>query len=240
MEEVSAKFENLVRSLDHADKIQIRKTVDAMLELVREFPELATRLETLLADDETNWPLAYVLGHVQHPSPLAKKVLLTTLKNDDPEIRWAIVLLLSRLAKNDPALAGLLLDLLHGESATQRRMALYCLRELDPGGAMLLQALRQAVHDAEPLVRVAAVTTMKNQPALSEEGAFSLIDLLLHDADSRVRCAAALALAHLPQPIPAAHQALKEACQSDNLHVRKACQTALRILEIKKPVPPTR
>ncbi len=236
------ELEFLLDSLSEPDKRQIRKTVDALIALAPQQPDLAQRLEGLLAraGEENRWPIAYILGNLPNPSSLCMEALLAALNSDDPDIRWAVSLLLGRLGKSNHLLVERLVDLVHSGSARQRRMVVYCLRELDLSSSTFWRALRQAIHDPEPLVRVAAITTLKLRPGVGRESLDLLIAILRQDPDSRVQCAAAITLPYLGEPAGTIRAALEEALRTSNLQLQKACLAALELMRKKEPVPPTR
>ena len=236
------ELEFLLHSLSDSDKRQIRKTVDALIALAPQQPDLPHRLEGLLATavQENRWPIAYILGSLPHPSSLCLEALLAALDSNDPDIRWAVTLLLGRLGKNDHLLVERLLDLGQSGTPTQRRMVVYCLREMGTSSGVFWRALQQAIHDAEPLVRVAAVTSLKLCPDLGRESVDLLIGTLHQDPDSRVQCAVAITLAYLGEPAGAICAALEGALHSNNLQLQKACRAALELMKKKAPVPPTR
>ena len=237
----SNELESLLGYLREPDKRQIRKAVDALIALAPQRPDLAHRLEGLLATaaEEDRWPIAYVLGSLPNPSSLCLDTLLAALDSNDPDIRWAITLLLGRLGKSSLLLVERLLDLGRSGTAQQRRMVIYCLREMEPSAAVFWRALQQAAHDAEPLVRVAAVTSVKLSPVPERESFDLLIAALHRDPDTRVRCAAAIALSHLQEPAAAIRAALEDALHINDVQLQKACRAALELMK-KKPVPPTR
>jgi HEAT repeat protein len=242
LDQESEKLERLFASLNHPDKARVRNAVETLIRLVREHPYLVEHLQRLLVetDEEKRWPIAYVLGHVSEPPSLALNVLLESLGTTDPDIRWAVTLLLIDLGKRNWQVVEHLVHLLRGGTPTQRRMAVYCLRDLDLTNSSILLALHQALHDQEPLVRVAAVIALGRPTKGNENVVTSIIDLLLHDPDSRIRCAAAVTLAQLGEPAAAIRAALGEAGHDCDLQVQKACRTALDLLQKKAPVPPTR
>ncbi|MBI2347140.1 MAG: HEAT repeat domain-containing protein [Deltaproteobacteria bacterium] len=165
MEKESRQLLSLIHSLNQPDKRALRQAVDALISTAPRFPHLARELECLLAEKPgtENWPVAYVLAHISSPSPLCLRVLGETLGATDPDIRWAVVLLLVRLAKQNARIVGLLFDLLKSGAPIQRRMALYCLRDTEADETAILQALLESLRDPDPLVRVAAVNSLKNR-----------------------------------------------------------------------------
>ena len=237
MEEDPEQIASLIVSLNHPNKKVIRQAADTLISMAPNFPGLSERLHRLLSDspEEKRWPIAYVLAQISPPSPSCLHALKETLGNKDPDLRWAAGLLLVRLGKGDRGVVALLLDLLKSGTPTQRRMALYCLRDIYVKDATSLQALLQSLRDPDPLVRVAAVSSLKVHSDIGKEGLDVLLDLFLGDPDSRVRHTAALALAQLGAPTREIRRALEEASQSEDAQLRKAANAALDLLRKKEP-----
>lgn len=240
MEELSQEITSLIESLSHSDKKIKRRASDALISVAPKVPALAQRLEQILATTpmESRWPIAYVLGHITLPSALCLEVLKQTLDSKDPDIRWAILLLLVRLAKNDKAMVRVLLELLKAGTATQRRMAVYCLRDLNLNDPVSLQALSESLRDPDPLVRVATVTSLKNRTEINEDQLDCLLQLFSDDPDSRVKYAVAFALVELASPSDKIFTALLDASQSGDPRLKKAATAALDLLK-KKAHPST-
>ncbi|MBI2539706.1 MAG: HEAT repeat domain-containing protein [Deltaproteobacteria bacterium] len=233
MEKESRQLLSLIHSLNQPDKRALRQAVDALISTAPRFPHLARELECLLAEKPgtENWPVAYVLAHISSPSPLCLRVLGETLGATDPDIRWAVVLLLVRLAKQNARIVGLLFDLLKSGAPIQRRMALYCLRDTEADETAILQALLESLRDPDPLVRVAAVNSLKNRADIGRDGLDRLLDVFLRDADLRVRRTTALVLAHLGAPTGEILAALEYASTSRDPHLKKAAEAALALLK---------
>ncbi|MFQ5683814.1 MAG: HEAT repeat domain-containing protein [Candidatus Binatia bacterium] len=229
-----------LKSLDHSDKAVIRAAVDSLTGMAPRTPEIQEVLNRLLNDtsSKNRWAIAYILGQLPNPSQRCLEVLLRTLDSKDREIRWAVCLLLARLGKNNEAVVLLLRDLLKNGSSIQRRMAVYCLRDMKLKDTASLQALLESLQDLDPLVRIAAVTSLKTRPYIGKDGLNLLLHLFLEDADSRVRNAAAVTLARLGAPTNEIRTALKQASQSKDPRLRKAANTALNLLH-KKGAHPT-
>lgn len=237
MKEESERIASLIGSLKHPDKKVIRQAADALISMAPGFPELPDRLGRLLSDlpADKSWPIAYVLAHISSPSPSCLRVLRETLGSKDPDIRWAVSLLLVRLGKNNRGIVSLLLDLLKSGTPTQRRMTLYCLRDLDLKDDISLRAIVESLRDPDPLVRVAAVTSLKTRQGIGPDGMEILLQLFLADPDSRVRYNAAVMLAQLGAPNEDIRRALQEASQSEHLQLKKAAHTALDLLKKRGP-----
>jgi len=237
MEEESERIASLIQSLSHPDKKVTRDAADALISIAPDFPQLAEQLNRLIAETpaESRWPIAYVLGHISPASPSCLPLLTETLGSKDPDIRWAAARLLIRLGKGEHGIDALLIELLKSGSSTQRRMAAYCLRDLDLKDRPSLQALMESLRDPDPLVRVATVAGLKIRSDIGKDGLDYLLDLFLRDSDPRVRHTTALALAQLGAPSREIRQALEEASRSDEPQLKKAAVAALSLLQKKGP-----
>jgi len=233
------KIAALIADLDQLDKPTIRAAVDKLIKLAVAAPALADELNRLLDDSRGRhqWPAAYILAHLPHPSQRVFAVLLNALDHPDPEIRWAVMLLLVRLAKTDRDIVGLLLELRETGTPTQRRTAIYCIRDLSLTDATSLQALLNSLRDDDPTVRVAAVTSLKRRTEIDSDGRKILYDLFVNDPDLRVRNAAAVSLAQLGSPSDEFLAALKTAEVSEHAQLRKAATAALAIIQKRRSAP---
>ncbi|HEY2990681.1 MAG TPA: HEAT repeat domain-containing protein [Candidatus Binatia bacterium] len=240
MDEEPAQLDALIKSLDQPDKKALRRSVDTLIGLARTAPELAGRLSALMdgAPAEKRWPMAYVLAHISPLSPQCLDALEDTLGVDDPDIRWAVAVLLVRLAQAPGSIVvARLIALLQAGKPTQRRMAVYCLRDIGAGVPSLEPALHAALDDPEPLVRVAAATSLKTFPEIGKNALDRLLRMISMDPDSRVRASAALALAHLDAPAEQVRLALQAAGEDSDPRLVKAARAALALLEQKGPAP---
>jgi hypothetical protein len=229
----------LIAKLDHDDKPTIRAAVDALILLAAGSPELCSVLNRRLAEagHKHYWPVAYVLGNLPQPSRAVITGLLNALDHREPDIRWAVSLLLARIAKDNPDLINLLIQLCATGSDNQKRMALYCLRDLALSDTASLTALLAALRDHEPTVRVAAAICLKARPDIDDAGKNILMQAYSNDAESRVRHAAAIALANLGSPAAEFLIALKKNSESENEQTKKAAVAALELLKKRRSAP---
>ena len=236
----SDKIAALIAGLEQSDKSKIRAAVDALISLAVESAPLQNTLSEALNDPQRkhHWPIAYILGHLPHPSNAVVRALLDGLDHREPDIRWAIALLLLRIAQTDSRLVELLIDLCTTGTSHQKRMAIYCIRDLHLTDALSLLALLNALRDAEPLVRVAAVTSLKTRSDLDVSGTNSLVQVFATDPEPKVRNAAAITLAQMGSPSEEFLSALKKAAQSENAQIKKAAFAALALLEKRRSAPP--
>ena len=227
------KIATLMADLEKLDKPTLRKAVDALIPIAADDPRIATTLSELLNDPgrKNRWPIAYILASLPSPTQSSIQVLTETLDHRDPDIRWAVALILIRLAKTDRQVLKLLIGLASKGTANQRRMAIYSLRDVGLMNAESVQTLLASLYDPDPTVRVAAVTSLKMQPGLSENGKNELLLLFLKDEDLRVRNSAAVILAQLGSPSEKFLSELAKASASDNAQLKKAALTAFDILK---------
>ncbi len=187
---------SLIESLAHSDRAVVRTAIDSLVTIGHERPEVRESLNRLLQEgsSEKRWLVAYTLGQLSQASSSCLDTLMEALGSEDPDIRWATLQLLTRLGKNDKRILPLVSDLLNSGSPTQRRMAVYGLRDL---GLEDRSVQLQCLGDTDPLVRVATVIALSKQSRLSEDVLSVLVGLNSNDTDSRVRSAAGFALERL-------------------------------------------
>jgi HEAT repeat protein len=227
----------IIADLDHPDKPTIRAAVDQLIKLARESPQVRTSLDLRLNEyGHCNyWPVAYILGQLPEPSGAAIRNLLDALDHREPDIRWACSLLLAKIAQRETAVIELLIELCRNGTTNQKRMALYCLRDLALSDPASLEAMLSSLSDADATVRVAAVTSLKNRTDGTDRVRAALLQNYLTDADIKVRNAAAVTLAQIGSPSEEFLIALRQATQNDNRQARKAAAIALELLERRGP-----
>jgi HEAT repeat protein len=233
MSDTSDNTTKLIEALDSPDKPTIRAAVDDLIPFVQHSADLCETLEQLLQDGQraNRWAVAYVLAHLPQPSPKTIETLLDGLDHRDPDIRWAVGLLLVRLAKTEKKIVESLSELCATGSSAQKRMAIYCLRDLNLDDENSLQVFLELFGDPDPTVRVAAVISLKDRADIAAEGKKLLLHLFLDDLDFRVRNAAAITLSQLGSPSEEFLTALKEANEGENAQLKKAAASALAILQ---------
>ena len=104
--------------------------------------------------------------------------------------------------KKEGDFLNLLVELSKTGTANQKRMALYCIRDLALSDSVSLAALREALGDTDPTVRVAAAICLKLRSDLDDAGKTLLLQVYLTDTELKVRNTAAVALANLGSPAP--------------------------------------
>ena len=226
------KIATLMADLEKSDKPTLRKAVDALIPIAVDDPRIATTLSELLNDPgrKNRWPIAYVLASLPSPTQSSIQVLIETLDQRDPDIRWAVALILIRLAKTDRQVLRLFIELASKGTVNQRRMAIYSLRDVGLGDEESVQTLLNSLRDPDPMVRVAA-TSLKVHSRLSESGKNELLQLFSKDQDLRVRNTAAVTLAQLGDPSEEFLSELTQAIASENAQLKKAASAAFDILK---------
>jgi len=229
------KIARLLADLEKSDKPTLRRAVDALIPIAAEDPQIAATLRELLNNPsrESRWPIAYVLASLTSPPQTSVRVLSETLDHRDPDIRWAVALMLIRLARTDRQVLKSLIELAAKGTANQRRMAIYSLRDVGLTDEESVQMLMNALHDPDPMVRIAAVTSLKIYSGLSERGKSELLELFLRDSDSRVRNTVLITLAYLGAPSEEFLSELMKATTSENAQLKKAANVASDILKKK-------
>ena len=222
-----------IADLDHAEKSKVRAAVDVLIPLAVNSPELRETLHQLIVGPRRRnpWSVAYVLAHCPRPSARIIEALLDGLNHREADIRWAIALLLIHLAKTEPEIVKFLFDLCVTGTSAQKRMAVYCIRDLRLTDNHSLQILLNLLNETDPTVRVAAVISLRTRLDLDANGKQTLLRVFLHDPDFRVRAVAAVTLAKLGTPSNAFLHALREAEGSSYPQLAKAAATALAILQ---------
>ena len=184
----------LLDALQGTDKATVRRAVEGLVALAAEEPDVGRMLDVRFRISPL-WTIAYTLGQIARPHAPCLEVLVRGLGSGDQDIRWATQLLLADLGASYPEVMLRLKTLVHEGSSTQRRMAVYCLRDI--GAAGVASLLLGSIEDPEPLVRVAVVTSLTKVSEVDSEELVALRKAAAEDADVRVRNAAAFALKSL-------------------------------------------
>jgi HEAT repeat protein len=229
----------LIAALEHPEKPVIRAATDALVRAAAESPAVISMLDHLLSDNErkNRWAVAYVLAQLPAPSDAVMATLLDGLDHEQADIRWAIGLLLVRLARETPQIVSRLLQLCSQGTPTQRRLAVYCVRDLNLQDAASRQALLQALHDHEPLVRIAAAGSLKRTADLDGRDYDLLLRAFREDPDRRVRAVAALTVAQRGYATKEFLQALKNEAECGDEQREKAARAALNFLDDTRAAP---
>jgi HEAT repeat protein len=221
----------LVECLGHGRKAIERPAAEAFAVLAgRGVPVRDVLLAALTAPHpRRRWGAAYALSLVGEPPAATLPVLLDTLGADDGDLRWAAAGVVVRVVDRAAVVDGLG-RLLGGSNAPQRKMALYCLRDLGVRTPETERAITGALGDADRDVQLAAMATLARL-ALDRGAAAARLVRVLETADARLRRAAAAALGALGERSTPVVAALRTAGASGDDSLRRAAEGALRLLE---------
>lgn len=177
---------------------------------------------------QQRWGAAYALSRLGAAPPQVLPVLLECLGVDDGDLRWAAADILVHM---DPVPERLdaLRDLLAAGNAAQRKMAAYCLRDIETRSAAIEQALCAALHDAEPGVRMAALSSLARL-SVARAPLAQQVAAMLNDPDTGVQRAAAVVLGTLGEPSAPVLAALRDAAASTDPSLQRAAARSLRRL----------
>lgn len=224
-------LEVLWDALGSLTKAEQRGAAEALAGLARRGQPVDELLARGLRDPgwRRRWGAAYASSLLGAPGPACIDVLLAALGDGDGDLRWASAAILCR----PPVPSGLIPTLrgcLRSANPRQRKMALYCLRDLRAAGDGLDGELTAALDDPDPGVRLAAMAALV---ALAADRAAAAPRLArrLDDPDAGVRRAAAASLGRLGVRDAVGVAALRRACTSGDGALVRAASRALAMLE---------
>jgi HEAT repeat protein len=220
----------LVSLLADASRTRQRQAADGMRTLLGEATPLGEVLrEALLAPDaRLRWGAAYTLGHAVPPPRAIWPAVWETLGLTDGDQRWAAAELACKLARHHPDVLDDLRAALPTGSPVQRKMVLYCLRDLGADEAASLSMER--LQDPDAGVRLAALSVISCAAFSAEQRdacADAVARLVVEDAAPGVRRAAAVTLGKLGARTLAACSALEQAASGEDESLARAASAAL-------------
>jgi len=223
----------LVGCLGHERKAVQRPAAEAFAALAARDATARAALEGALATGalRQRWGAAFALSLGGDPPPTIVPVLLETLGADDGDLRWAAAAILLGVPDRGAVASGLH-RLLEAGNAAQRKMALYCLRDLGVRSSAAEAVAIRALADVDEGVQLAAMAALARL-ALDRGGAAGHLVGALETASERVRRAAAAALGVLGEPTPAVVAALEAAAASPDAALARAAAGALRALSAR-------
>ncbi|HVO28259.1 MAG TPA: HEAT repeat domain-containing protein [Candidatus Margulisiibacteriota bacterium] len=174
------------------------------------------------------WGAAYALSLLGDSPPVALPALFDALGSSDGDVRWAAGNILARL-RGDNALVEALQRLLTAGNAAQRKMAAYCLRDLEARSPAGDRALLAALSDIDTYVRIAAISCIARL-AMDRRAASRYLLNLLDDPNPSVRRVTAAALGLLGERSEAVQAALTAASHSPDASLARAAERSLRLL----------
>ena len=220
----------LLDALGAPTKAEQRRAAEVLAAVARAGQDVGPLLEQGLADGSARrrWGAAYACSVMGATSPACLPILLEALGSDDGDVRWAAAAIIRSLPGYQDVVPELR-ALAHAPSPLQRKMALYCLRDLSAQGSGLDDELLAALRDDESAVRLAALSTV-TVLAQDRRAAARAVMGRLDDADAGVRRAAAAALGRLGPAEPAIIEALQRARDGADPALTRAAARALVLL----------
>jgi hypothetical protein len=225
----AAELDALRECLGDAAKLVQRRAAEAFGALAARGVEVEDWLRAALdaGDLRQRWGAAYAWSLVGGLPADALPTLLAVMGADDGDLRWAAADLVKLLAHTAHAAVVARLLEAAGAPGTQRKMALYCLRDLMivEGWDVALQALADEHIEA----RLAALSLMASVHPNATVAA-QRIAALIDDRDPRMQRAAAGTLGKLAVRSDEVVAALRRAEASDDPSLRRAASQSLRTL----------
>lgn len=178
-------------------------------------------------DVRLRWGAAYALSRIGRLPLEALPTLLDVIGLDDGDMRWAASELLKQLAgaARPRVVAGLLAAA--RAPGPQRKMALYCLRDL--AAVEACELAQDALADPHLETRLAALALLATVHP-DRAAAAPLIAALIDDPDPRMQRAAAATLGGLAVQTDEVIGALRYAGTSNDPSLRRAAARSLRLL----------
>jgi HEAT repeat protein len=190
---------------------------------------VAPRLATELTDKEVRIRLAalYALESMHEAALPAVDAVVTSLKDDDPFVRWAAARTLGNLAPlaADKAVAALG-AVLNDPNGDVRLGALVALRNYGPAAGAVCLSLGDAANGPSEELRILALNVLANIGKGGRPAAGKILKALTAP-ETGVRAAAATALGRIGSPAPATVEALLKALRDPDSEVRSAASAAL-------------
>ena len=216
----------LAEALGDGRKAVERGAAETFAALARRGVAVERVLDEALASSlpRRRWGAAYALALLGDPPLRTLPVLLDALGVDDGDVRWAAAGIVVRLKERD-ATGRALLDLLRAGNGRQRKMALYCLRDLGARAVDVETAVVRALGDTDWDVRLAAITTLP-RIAVDRRASAERLVTVLETGEIRERRAAAAALGALEERSAGVLAALR-ACGPDDPALCRAAERAL-------------
>jgi len=209
--------EKLMRELGDPRKPVQRRAIDELVAIAGSGnPIVAEKLRESIAsaDRRVRWAAAYALCQIGAGAFAmdCADALCEAMSDDDGDVRWAASDLMVRLGRENLApISARLLELADASSRNARKMALYCIRDLDIAGPELLAVVERAVHDSDAHVRLAGLAVLSRLRDAPEAAARIILGCLKSDPDAGVRRAAASALGNIQSATADAMTALASA-----------------------------
>lgn len=215
-------------ALGDARKSVQRPAAERLADAARSDAAVRPRVAALLSspDSRLRWGAAYALARLETAPLDAMPVLVEALGSGDGDVRWAAARIVTAAVSVAPEVGSELTRLLGAPSALQRKMALYCLRDLGGEVAVGRDALATGLADPDVAVRLAALSASAALLPPSADTA-ELIAALVEDPDPGVRRAAAATVGRLGVGGAGVARRLAAASASDDPALARVAAQAL-------------
>ena len=221
---------SLLQCLGHNQKNVQRAAAAQLIRFAPHQPEIFTALTHTLSDPDSRvrWTAAFTLSQLDLPSPAPLPILIENLGHQESDLRWAAATALLRLAEQHRrAVVAAMIHLVYADNAVQRRMALYCLRDLGQTGHEAQAAYLASLNDADAMVRLGGLSCLGRLQLTSVTVRETILRLLFNDPDMGVRRSTAVTLGQIGDSDPAVLEALQAASRDADPSLRKAAARAL-------------
>jgi HEAT repeat protein len=204
----------LIELLAHPSKDVSRRAAGA-LALAAAEPAHRSLLEhaAVDADPRRRWPAAFALARAGVLDDAVVRAALESLGARDGDVRWAAAEIVCNAARSSPRIVRSIADACRSDVAEQRKMALYCLRDLVTSD---MQPFVDALGDPDRGVRLAGLAGLARSEGLDAVATARVIGCMRDDADAGVRRAAAATAARLAGRDPAAAAELERAASESD------------------------
>ena len=221
---------SLLQCLGHNQKNVQRAAAAQLIRFAPHQPEIFTALTHTLSDPDSRvrWTAAFTLSQLDLPGPSPLPVLIENLGHQESDLRWAAATALLHLAeRHRQAVVSAMVHLASAGNAVQRRMALYCLRDLGQTGHEAQAAYLASLNDADAMVRLGGLSCLGKLQLTSLTARETILRLLLNDPDMGVRRSAAVTLGQIGDSDPAVLEALQASSHAADPSLGKAATRAL-------------
>jgi len=216
----------LIGCFEHPIRAVRRTAGDAVVALARSGHAVRLALHRAMGPGpfERRWVAAWIWSRIfEEGDDVARGVLVEALGVDDGDIRWAAARALTS-APGDGVSMRLRTVAAEG-NAEQRKMAIYCLRDLGSRDTQAIELFRSALSDAAPGVRLAAMNALARTEPTRDSA--RRIARLIDDPDGGVRRAAVATVSRVGVDDPEVIEALRICAVSDDAILARGAAAAL-------------
>lgn len=242
---------SLLVCLGHTTKKIQRGAATVLVRFAPQQPEIIEALTHRLTDPDPRlrWTAAFTLSQLDLPSPSPQRVnvssnqtqlldtstllpvLIENLGHQESDLRWAAATAVLQLARHHAQdVAQAMIQLVRMGNAVQRRMALYCLRDLKQTDHTAQDAYLASLRDEDPMVRLGGLSCLGKLRLRSGAMRAAIPRLLEHDPDMGVRRAAAVTCGQIGDMDTHIIEALQRTAQAADTSLSKASAGALKKL----------